>query len=98
MALKISWSPSAIAHFEEICNYIARDSGTYSSIFAKKVNAIVKSIPDFPKSGRVVPEYDDDNLREKILGNYRIVYRIKQDVIEIVTVSSGARLLKGIFK
>ena len=78
--------------------YIARDSGTYSSIFAKKVNAIVKSIPDFPKSGRVVPEYDDDNLREKILGNYRIVYRIKQDVIEIVTVSSGARLLKGIFK
>jgi len=49
--------------------YIARDSGTYSSIFAKKVNAIVKSIPDFPKSGRVVPEYDDDNLREKILGD-----------------------------
>jgi toxin ParE1/3/4 len=60
--------------------------------------AIVKSIPDFPKAGRVVPEYDDENLREKILGNYRIVYRIKKDAFEIVTISSGSRLLKDILR
>jgi plasmid stabilization system protein ParE len=98
MAVKIRWSPTAIIHFEEIYNYIARDSEKYASIFAKKVMAIVKSIPDFPKAGRVVPEYDDENLREKILGNYRIVYRIKRDIIEIVTISSGSRLLKDILK
>ena len=98
MAVKIRWSPTAIIHFEEIHNYIARDSEKYAAIFAKKVMAIVKSIPDFPKAGRVVPEYDDENLREKILGNYRIAYRIKKDAIEIVTISSGSRLLKDILK
>jgi plasmid stabilization system protein ParE len=98
MAVKIRWSPTAVAHFEEIYNYIARDSEKYAAIFVIKVMAIVKSIPDFPKAGRVVPEYGNENLREKILGNYRIVYRIKKDAIEIVTVSSGSRLLKDILK
>jgi plasmid stabilization system protein ParE len=69
MAVKIRWSLTAIIYFEKIYNYISRDSEKYASIFAKKVMAIVKSIPDFPKAGRVVPEYDDENLREKILGN-----------------------------
>ena len=98
MAVKIRWSPTAIIHFEEIYNYISRDSEKYASIFAKKVMAIVKSIPDFPKAGRVVSEYDDENLREKILGNYKIVYREKKDAIEIVTISSGSRLLKDILR
>ncbi len=98
MALKIRWSPTALAHFEEICNYIAHDSEKYATIFAKRIMALVKSIPDFPKAGRVVPEYDDDTLRERILGNYRIVYRIKSDVIEIVTIFSGARVLKDILR
>ena len=98
MALQIRWSPTAIAHFEEIYNYIVRDSEKYAVIFAKKIMAIVQSIPDFPKSGRVVPEYEDDNLRERILGNYRIVYRIKADAIEIVTITSGARRLKDVLR
>jgi len=98
MAVKIRWSPTAIIHFAEIYNYISRGYEKYASIFAKKVMAIVKSIPDFPKAGRVVPEYDDENLREKILGNYKIVYREKKDAIEIVTISSGSRLLKDILK
>ena len=98
MALKIRWSPTAVAHFEETCNFIAHDSEKYASIFAKKVMAVVASIPDFPQAGRMVPEYDDGNLREKILGNYRIVYRIKKDCVEIVTISSGSRLLKAVLK
>lgn len=66
MAYKIRWSPRAASHFEEICDYIAKDSKYYAALFSKKVNAIVKSIPQFPKAGRIVPEYMDENLREKI--------------------------------
>ncbi len=93
MAKKIRWSLKAADSFEEICNFIAKDSEHYASLFAKKVNAIIKNIPLFPKSGRVVPEYQDENLREKIFQNYRIVYRIKGDFIEIVLISHSARLL-----
>ncbi len=97
MAHKIRWSPKATSDFEDICNYINKDSEYYAVIFAKKINLIVKFIPQFPKSGRIVPEYNDDNLREKIFENYRIVYRIKEDFIEIVAICHGAKLLGNIF-
>lgn len=91
MAKKIRWSPKAADSFEEICNFIAKDSEYYTSIFANKINEIIKNIPLFPKAGRIVPEYQDENLREKIFQNYRIVYRIKGDFIEIVVISHSAR-------
>jgi plasmid stabilization system protein ParE len=96
MASQIRWSPRAASDFEEICKYIARDSHYYALLFAKKVNAIVKGIPQFPKAGRVVPEYKDENLREKIYKNYRIVYRLKGDIVEIVAISHSAKPLTDI--
>ncbi len=93
MAKRIKWSPKAIQSFEEICNYISKDSEYYASIFAKKINAIVKEIPRFPKLGRIVPEYQEENLREKIFQSYRIVYRLKADIVEIVVISHGAKQL-----
>ena len=96
MAYHIKWSPRAASHFEGICDYISRDSKYYAALFAKKIIAIVKSIPRFPNSGRIVPEYNDENLREKIYKNYRIVYRIKGEAIEIVAICHGARLLENI--
>jgi toxin ParE1/3/4 len=96
MAYKIRWAPRAALNLEEICNYISRDSEYYASLFAKKIISIVKNIPQFPKSGRIVPEYKDDNLREIIYQNYRIVYRLKDDIVEIVAICHGAKPLEGI--
>jgi toxin ParE1/3/4 len=62
-------------------------------MFAKKINAIVTNVPLFPDSGRIVPEYQDPNLREKMFQNYRIAYRIKGQFIEIVTISHAAKQL-----
>lgn len=92
MAPKIIWSPRAIADLEDTCNYIARDSHRYASIFASNIISMVKRIPQFPNTGRIVPEYQDSNIREKIYGNYRIVYRINADVIGIVAIHHGARI------
>jgi toxin ParE1/3/4 len=96
MALKIKWSPRAASNLEEICNYIAKDSEYYAILFAKKIINIVKGIPQFPKSGRIVPEYKDESIREKIYGNYRIVYRLKGDLVEIVAICHGAKSLDRI--
>jgi plasmid stabilization system protein ParE len=93
MAYKIKWSPRATSNFEDICNYIGNDSKYYASLFAKKVNALIKAIPKFPKAGRIVPEYGDENIREKIHENYRIVYRLKEGFVEIVAICHGAKLL-----
>jgi toxin ParE1/3/4 len=98
MAYKIRWAPRAAFNLEEICNYISRDSEYYARLFAKKIISIVKNIPQFPKSWRIVPEYRDDNLREIIYQNYRIVYRLKDDIVEIVAICHGAKPLEGIEK
>ncbi|MBI4826233.1 MAG: type II toxin-antitoxin system RelE/ParE family toxin [Nitrospirae bacterium] len=96
MAYSIKWSPRAASNFEDICDYIAKDSRYYAALFAKKIISIVETISQFPKTGRVVPEYNNENLREKIYENYRIVYRIKNEIIEIVVICHGARQLENI--
>lgn len=63
MAYKIKWSPRAASNFEDICAHIGKDSEYYASLFAKKVTALIKAIPQFPKAGRIVPEYGDENIR-----------------------------------
>ncbi len=96
MVYRIIWSPGAVSHFEDLCNYIEKDSKYYAILFAKRINIVVKALAKFPMSGRIVPEYDDENLREKIYENYRIVYRIKGKTVEVVAICHGARLLDEI--
>lgn len=46
-------------------------------------------------SGRKVPELRRLPIRELIFGNYRIVYRHKQELVEVLTVHHAARLLRA---
>ena len=54
----------------------------------------MERLKDNPRSGRVVPELGDESIREVIHDNYRIVYRLSHDVVEIATVFHGARLFR----
>ena len=60
----------------------------------KKVFEVIERLESFPESGRIVPELNRKKIREIILGNYRIIYRIKKDIVEILTVYHSARLLE----
>lgn len=93
---KLIWSPGAAADLEETCQYIARDSEHYARLFASRIIALVETIAERPLVGRVVPEYQQDSLRERLFQNYRIVYRVGAEVVEIVAIVHGARLLSGL--
>ncbi len=90
---KLIWSPLALADLQSICEYIARDSDRYAKLFAERIVALVESIPDHPLLGAVVPEYQQENLRERLLQNYRVLYRLRGEAVEIVTITHAARLL-----
>ena len=94
--VKLIWSPESIKDLEHIYEYIAQDSEYYAKLFMAKVIETIEKIPDFPKSGRIVPEYETEGIRERIYKGYRIVYRLKKESIEIVTVVQGAKLLPDI--
>jgi plasmid stabilization system protein ParE len=90
---RIIWSPNASDDLESICEYIAIDSEYYARLFVKGVIKAIERLMAFPESGRIVPEYNSRNIREIIYQNYRIVYRVKSETVEIVTIVHGARLL-----
>ena len=90
----VTWAPQAIEDIEAIRTYVARDSAHYADLLVERIVAAVGRLENFPRSGRVVPEVGDESLREVVYENYRIVYRVKPSVVEIITVFHGARLLR----
>lgn len=50
-------------------------------------------IIDQPYSGRKVPEYQVEDIRELIEPPYRIIYRIKMNQIDLLAVIHGTRLM-----
>ena len=52
-----------------------------------------RQIGEFPHSGRKVPDYERDDVRELIEGSYRLVYRIMADHVDVLTVMHCAQLL-----
>ena len=93
--VKLRWSPQAASDLESLCEYIAKDSLEYARLLAATIVATIESIPDFPMAGRSVPEYRDERVRQRIVGNYRIIYRWlkEEDTVEVVSIVHGARLL-----
>jgi len=90
---EVKWTPQATDDLEAIAEFIAQDSPHYASLFVMDVLTAAEGLRRFPRAGRIVPEVADPDVRETILGNYRIVYRIKRELVEILTVYHGARLL-----
>ena len=92
--VKLVWTEVAIDDLRLIHEYISKDSKLYADRFVEKLIERVDQLENFPKSGRVVPEFGIETIRELIEGNYRIVYEISTEQISIVRVHHSARQLK----
>ena len=76
---------------DAIYTYIALDSPEYAKRMVDRITRRSQQIADFPLSGRKVPEYNIDQIREIIEGRYRIIYHIKPNQIDVLAVIHGAR-------
>lgn len=61
--------------------------------FIDRVTRRGDQIGDHPRSGRIVPEYQQDDIREVFEGAYRIIYRVLDDRVDVVTVRRGSQNL-----
>lgn len=91
--MKIIWSPLAIDRTTEIAEYIARDNPSAARIWIETLFDKVELLKSSPKSGRVVPETHREDIRELIYGNYRIIYRVEENKISVLTVRHGTQIL-----
>ncbi len=91
--MRILWSPLAVDRVLEIAGYIARDNPTTAEAWTTTVFEKVGGLKALPESGRIVPETSDKRIRELIYGNYRIVYRVEENRISVLTVRHGKQIL-----
>ena len=87
----VIWSLQAIRDIESIRAFIAQDSPAYAELEARRILAAVERLQLFPESGRLVPERGDTAIREVVASPYRIVHRLREGVVEIVTVFRASR-------
>lgn len=93
MAYKLIWSPAARDDLHDIVTFIARDNPNRAMSFGYELISETDRLKDFPESGRVVPEYRNDNIREIVIRPYRIVYRVNhtRKISEIARIWHSAR-------
>lgn len=91
--MKIRWTRRAAFDLAAIATFIATENPVAARRLANSLRAAVKKLARFPRMGRVVPEFADETIREIIVGNDRVVYRIGSKTIDVFTVFEGHRLM-----
>jgi plasmid stabilization system protein ParE len=92
VAPRIVWTERAVAALRAIDDYIAADNPAAAERWVGRLIAKAEFAARVPLSGRVVPEKARADVREVFLRTYRIVYRVRDGGILVLTVFEGHRL------
>ena len=88
----LRWTEQAVQDLEFIRDFIERDSPRYGRVVVERLVEATSRIELFPMSGRAVPELAREDLRELIVGDYRIVYRLDGELAVLLTVYRSSML------
>lgn len=91
--MRVIWTPRAQRRLQEIHDYIAKDQPGNATRWVTRVLGRGEQIGDQPRSGRIVPGYQRDTVREVFEGDYRIIYRIRSQQVDVLTVRHATQLL-----
>jgi toxin ParE1/3/4 len=91
--MTVEWSEQAADQLRAIRDYLARSSPGYAQSLADRIVQRTEALAEFPLLGAEVPEYAEESLREILEHPYRIIYRIHEEKVQIITVVHGSRRL-----
>ena len=90
----IKWSNDALLDLDAISEYISQKSPENAKKFIQEIFKKVENLSTFPFMGRTVPDQSNEKIREILYKNYRIIYEIKDDFVEVLIVIHGSRILR----
>jgi plasmid stabilization system protein ParE len=90
--MNLQWFKTAVRDLIAIRRYIAEDKPVAAKTWIVRLKSRARNAGHSPWSGRIVPELSNENIREFVGGNYRIVYQVHADHVPIVTVFEAHRL------
>lgn len=96
MVEKIIWTEKSLTDLRSIYDYINKDFPFYSKLNVQQIINKSELIRSSPLAGRIVPEFADQTLREFLLKDFRIIYRIENSIAYIVRIYHSSRLLRNL--
>jgi len=91
--MKVHWTNRAKARLKLIHDFIAEDSPMTALKVVDRLTRRSQQLTELPNSGRQVPEYVRNDVRELLENPYRIIYKIKSDQIDVLTVMHYRQVL-----
>ena len=96
---KINWANVAENDLMEIIEYISMDRPADALKILQKIKKMASSLYSLPERGRVVPELQDQGIltyREIVIPPWRIIYRISDNDVYVLTVLDARRNVEDI--
>ena len=92
--VQVTWTVQAFDDLQALSEYIAQDSPRYAALFTDRLVDASARLATFPQAGRVVPEFERPDVRELLVGDYRLIYRLRPGLAEVLAIHHGARTLR----
>jgi toxin ParE1/3/4 len=84
--MKLVWSPLALERVTHFALFIAEERPQTAEQWVEEIFAAVERLKRFPLSGRSVPEANRLDLREVLHGSFRVIYRVEETQVSVLTV------------
>src|SRR6056297_1295991 len=84
--MEVIFTDHFLERVEECTDYIALDHISTAVKWARGIFEHCQKLSEQPESGRIVPEFKRPEIRELIHGNYRLVYELKTNQIDMLTI------------
>jgi toxin ParE1/3/4 len=92
--MKPFWTKLAKRELIAIKLFIAANNPSAAEKLVATIKAKAHAACENPQANRIVPELGSPEIREALIGNYRLVYRIKENQLSFLSVTEGHRLFR----
>jgi len=92
--MKIVWTEHALNDLRETRDWLSRDSACYALRVVERIVDLAASLETMPSRGHHVPEARNDSIREIHSEPYRVIYKVSERTVSILTVVHMARNLE----
>lgn len=97
MAVSVRWLTQAESELDQIWHDISQESPQNAAEVVVRLVQAARGLGEYPRSGHVVPEFGKEQVREYPVWPFRLVYRVGDNEIVILSIVHGAqRMPRGI--
>jgi toxin ParE1/3/4 len=88
--MNVAFTAEAAADLESIGDHIARENPARALSFLQEIRAACMALGTTPFAFPLVPRYEHQGIRRRVLGNYLIFFRIEADQLVVIHILHGA--------